>query len=100
MHKDGQMTKQMKEEIRKKNMMQRDIYDAQNLGRFHRCYPSTDPVSMLQLTFEGTASKIRCSSKPCSCTVERIKWHEARLEHIDKSSQCSLGCSHQRNIHE
>jgi hypothetical protein len=58
MHKDGQMTKQMKEEIRKKNMIQRDIYDAQNLGRFHRCYPSVDPVSIPGNNRLGIANEV------------------------------------------
>jgi hypothetical protein len=56
MHKEGQMTKQMKEEIKKKNMIQRDIYDAQNLGRFHRCYPNSDPVSFNIIYYSGSPS--------------------------------------------
>ena len=39
MHKDGVLTKAMKEEIRQKHMVQRDAYEAENLGKFRRCYP-------------------------------------------------------------
>lgn len=40
MHKDGRMTKQMKDELRAKHMKERDAYELANLGHFNRCYPS------------------------------------------------------------
>ena len=43
MHKDGRMTKQMKDELRAKHMKERDAYELANLGHFNRCYPSQDP---------------------------------------------------------
>jgi hypothetical protein len=45
MHKDGQMTKAIKEQLRAKHMKERDLYEAKNCGSFRRCYPNPDPVS-------------------------------------------------------
>lgn len=99
MHKDGQMTKQMKEEIRKKNMIQRDIYDAQNLGRFHRCYPSADPVSIPRNNRLGITNEVWRAAQPRVSAVERIKWHQACPKCLN-SLKLSSRRSHQHNIHE
>jgi len=44
MHKDGQLTKQMRDEIRQQNQEERDRYEIANLGGFRRCFPSEDPT--------------------------------------------------------
>ena len=39
------MTKQQKEEIKQRNMLDRDRFDSQNLGGFRRSFPNPDSVS-------------------------------------------------------
>ncbi len=45
MHKEGQLTKAQKDEIKAKNMAQRDIYELNHKGNFKRCFPSESYVS-------------------------------------------------------
>lgn len=80
-------------------MIQRDIYDAQNLGRFHRCYPSADPVSIPGNNRLGIANEVRRAAQPRVSAVERVKWHQACLKCLN-SSKSSSRRSHQHNIHE
>ena len=47
MHKEAPLTKQQKEEIKQRNMLDRDRFDSQNLGGFRRSYPNPDSVSDL-----------------------------------------------------
>ena len=50
MHKEAPMTKAQKEDIRAKNMYERDLWDQDNLGNFRRSYPHPDCVSTLTVT--------------------------------------------------
>jgi len=45
MHKEAPLTKQQKEELRSKNMRERDAYESKNLGGFRKSFPNDDPVN-------------------------------------------------------
>jgi len=44
------LTKAQKDQIRQRNMIERDKYDLANLGHYHRSFPNVDPVSHCPLT--------------------------------------------------
>ena len=44
MHKEAPLTKQQKEEVRAKNMRERDAFESKNLGGFRKSFPNDDPV--------------------------------------------------------
>ena len=46
MHKEAPLTKTQKEDIRARNMHDRDIFDANNLGGFRRSFPNENCVSI------------------------------------------------------
>ena len=46
MHKEAPLTKTQKEEIKQRNMAERDRFDLANLGGFRRSYPNPDNVSV------------------------------------------------------
>lgn len=45
MHKDGTLTKQEKDAIRAKNMINRDRWEENNLGNFRRVFPHESYVN-------------------------------------------------------
>jgi len=47
MHKEAPLTKQQKEEIKQRNMRERDIFDKNNLGQYRRAFPNPDSVSTI-----------------------------------------------------
>ena len=49
MHKEAPLTKHQKEEIRQKNMRERDQFDCQNLGGYFRSLPNPDTVSLNEI---------------------------------------------------
>lgn len=49
MHKEAALTKLQKEEIKGRNMIQRDNFEGQNLGGFRKSFPNNDPVSAAYL---------------------------------------------------
>ena len=51
MHKEAPLTKQQKEEIKYKNMQDRDDFDCANLGGFRRSFPNPDNVSETAVDF-------------------------------------------------
>ena len=44
MHKEAPLTKIQKEELRNRNMRERDAYESKNLGGFRKSFPNDDPV--------------------------------------------------------
>lgn len=47
MHKEAPLTKYQKEEIKLRNMQDRDHFDCENLGGFRRSFPNPDSVSSI-----------------------------------------------------
>ena len=45
MHKEAPLTKHQKEDIRARNMADRDAFDSANLGGFRRSFPNPNCVS-------------------------------------------------------
>lgn len=44
MHKEAALTKVQKDELKERNMHQRDAFESQNLRGFRKSYPNNDPV--------------------------------------------------------
>jgi len=44
MHKEAPLNKQQKEELRARNMKERDAFESKNLGGFRKSFPNDDPV--------------------------------------------------------
>ena len=53
MHKEAPLTKNQKEDIRHRNMHDRDIFDCNNLGGFRRSFPTPNCVSIVFLIRSG-----------------------------------------------
>ena len=61
--KEAPLTKAQKDQIRQRNMIERDKYDLANLGQYHRCYPNADPVSFSKLTLrKGQIKEVRADA--------------------------------------
>jgi len=58
MHKEAPLTKMQKEELRDKNMRERDIFEENNLGGFRKSFPNNDPVRISAVTDKGSIKQV------------------------------------------